>query len=97
MTVTSSNGKAVNLRAEPSTSAKVLCTVPNGVDIDLLTRLDETWYKIRYKGIEGYMMRKYITEPHDPTTTPINLPELEEIYKHLDKALTLLKKLMNRS
>lgn len=51
--------KAVNIREAPSTSSKILITLPVG---EQLTVLDQTgkWIEVRYNDISGFVFWKYI-------------------------------------
>ncbi len=57
--VTTSGG-SVNLRAQASSSAKVLLSVPNAAIVTIQARGPE-WCAVTYNGTFGYMMSKYIT------------------------------------
>ncbi len=61
--VSNANPKAyLNLRAQPSTSAKVLAQYYNGIRLEVLEQ-GETWCKVYGKasGKVGYVMTKYVT------------------------------------
>lgn len=57
--VTTSGG-SVNLRAQASTGAKVLLTVPNAAVVTVHAKGPE-WSAVSYKGTFGYIMSQYIT------------------------------------
>lgn len=71
-TVTSENGKGVNMRSNPSTNAAVLIQLPVGTKVDA-TEVDADWSKIVYNGKTGYMMSKFLTTENDDEVT-IRLP-----------------------
>lgn len=54
------DASALNLRAEPSTSAEKLTTVPRGTDVIVVEKVNDEWYKVICKGMEGYMSAQYI-------------------------------------
>ncbi len=54
------SGGSVNLRAQASTGAKVLLSVPNASIVTLHARGPE-WSAVTYKGTFGYIMSKYLT------------------------------------
>ena len=45
----------VNVRAEPTTKAKILCTLPNGPEGAELLGVEGKWTKVRINGVEGYV------------------------------------------
>ena len=58
-TVTAS---ALNLRAEPNTGSSIVTVAPHGAAVVILGRDDASgWYKVWYKGNEGYMSPDYIS------------------------------------
>ena len=58
-TVTTPSG-SLNLRNGPSSSAKVLATVPYG-DMMIVVSRGSTWCSVIYNGIAGYVMTKYLS------------------------------------
>lgn len=54
------NASALNLRAEPSTDAEKLTTVPRGTAVIVAEQVSSEWYRVICKGIEGYMAAQYI-------------------------------------
>lgn len=70
MYVYTSNGKALNLREQPSTNAKVLASVPYGASVQVYEPYSNTWYSVGYKGTTGYVMSKYlVSSPPGPKPT----------------------------
>ena len=49
----------VNMRKEPSTSSKKLMYVTQDYKVEVLEKVGE-WYKIKYKGVTGYVYGKYL-------------------------------------
>ena len=71
--VTTSGG-TLNLRAEATTSARVLAVMPNATVLTVLSRGAE-WSQVVYNGISGYAMSRYLTFLADaPTPTPTAAP-----------------------
>ena len=58
--VVTTSGGSVNLRAQASTSAKVLYSVPNASIVTVQAK-GADWSAVTYKGTFGYIMSKYIT------------------------------------
>lgn len=55
-------GKRVALRAEPSTSAKILTRVNTGEEVKLEPEPEKKWDYVSYKGKTGWMMREFLKE-----------------------------------
>ncbi|ACZ42687.1 SH3 type 3 domain protein [Thermobaculum terrenum ATCC BAA-798] len=76
--VTSDSG--LNLRAEPSTEADILLTMPLGAQVRAICQISvdgESWYKVRYEGHLGYAYANLLTdeEPQPPKPAPtIHVP-----------------------
>ena len=51
---------SLNLRKEPKSNARVLCTIPQN-DLVVIIEPGETWSRIVYEGIQGYAMTKFLT------------------------------------
>ena len=60
-------GGALNMRAEPSLSAKVLRQYPTGTWMTVLEDQGE-WSKVRVNGLEGYVMSKYLSDTSSDST-----------------------------
>ena len=58
--VVTTSGGSVNLRAQASTSAKVLYSVPNASIVTVQAK-GADWSAVTYNGTFGYIMSKYIT------------------------------------
>ena len=63
---------SLNLRAEKSTTAEVLTTIPNETVVSLLTQADD-WCKVSYAGYQGYVQTQYLS--FGATSDPIPTPE----------------------
>ncbi len=50
----------LNMRSEPSKSASVLTTLPNGATVVVTEQTDDGWYKIEYDGMTGYVSADYL-------------------------------------
>lgn len=51
----------LRIRSAPTTSSTTLTTIPYGVEVDVLEDAGNGWYKVEYKGVEGYMSGEYLT------------------------------------
>ena len=51
----------LNLRSGPSTSYKVLTTIPLGTSIEMAENCDCDWIKVFFNGQIGYVSSKYLT------------------------------------
>ena len=68
------NGKSVNLRKSPSTSAARIAQLPVGTTVTLIADAGD-WAQVNASGRTGYVMRAYLTEPE--TTLEDRLTRLE--------------------
>ena len=59
--VNTPNQGTLNMRAEPSSAAKVLAQIPNGTQLEVQATT-ETWSEVTYNGNKGYVMNKYLGE-----------------------------------
>ena len=51
---------ALRLRSEPSAESSILATAPQGDVVVVLEEVDEEWYRVDYKSVEGYMSAEYL-------------------------------------
>ena len=66
--VTTKSG-SLNLRASPSASAKVLCTIPQYAAIPIYEQ-GASWCKTAYNGFSGYVMTQFLTFSGGSVPTP---------------------------
>lgn len=59
----------LNLREQPSMGAKVLMTIPRGESI-VVTSRGEEWCAVRYGGVSGHVMTKFLSFPADSSAEP---------------------------
>lgn len=52
---------SINCRIEPSLVSKKICVIPKGSIIDIIKKIDNRWYKIRYKEYIGYCVHNHIS------------------------------------
>ena len=57
--VVADSGSKVKMRAKPSTSCSMYWEIPVGTMVDLIERGD-SWSRIRWNGISGYMMSRFL-------------------------------------
>ena len=53
-------GDSLRLRSNPNTNSEVLAKAPEGSEVELLSGEENGWYKVSYKGKEGYMSADWI-------------------------------------
>ena len=71
---------ALNLRKSKSTNAERIAQIPEGATV-LVTEEDGDWSRVTYRGMEGYVMNKYLKEIQvAPETVAVPKAELEKIY-----------------
>lgn len=51
----------LNMRSGPSTSYKILVTIPKGTSVKVSARASSGWYKVSYGGRTGWISNKYVT------------------------------------
>lgn len=51
----------LRLRSQASTASSILTMVSAGEQADLLSREENGWYRVSYKGTEGYLSAQYVT------------------------------------
>ncbi len=51
---------ALRLRSQANTTSSILTMVNAGTQADVLSREENGWYKVSYKGTEGYMSAEYV-------------------------------------
>ena len=55
--VTSAN---VNFRKSASTSSNIIATIPKNTTIEIVSKSNSKWYKVKYKGNTGYVSKDYV-------------------------------------
>ena len=75
-TVWAESGKTVKMRAKPSTGCSMYWDVPIGETVDMIQRGDE-WSRIRWKGISGYMMTKFLRIGENASWT-VHIPNMTQ-------------------
>ena len=69
--VTTEKG-SLNLRSQPKSDAKVLCTIPQNDQVSILDQ-GKDWCRVVYEGVEGYVMTRFLTFASadiQPTSAP---------------------------
>lgn len=79
MTVTSKNGKPVNLRKSYTKTATVIAKMPVGSTVELMAIINDDWARVKYGDKEGYCMREFLT-----TQNGIR-EEIDEIIRKLEE------------
>jgi hypothetical protein len=92
------NGKPVNFRKKPSTSAALVDQIPVGEQVEVTEKGSE-WCSCKWKGKTGYIMTQFLIfgeyvpgEDMDPTPAPdgmvlVSREELERIYDMIGNLL----------
>lgn len=78
----STSSLPLRIRSGAGTSYKVLGTMPKGAKVTITGEANSSWAKVKYKGINGYASRKYLTYDQGGLATgkgvflkDINVPE----------------------
>ncbi len=77
-------GGSLNLRADPSTGAKMLASIPNGTELLVFTVHGNTeWFSTSFGGHSGYVMSRYVAITDDggkcvveTQTSPLNVRQV---------------------
>ena len=51
----------VNFRNSASTSSSIITTIPKNTTVEIIDKSTTGWYKIKYKGVAGYISSKYVS------------------------------------
>ena len=73
-TVTAESGSTVNLRSGPGLQYDLVARVPLGATVEVLGETNADWALVAYNGLEGSMMRKFLTP---------KLPERDDRYEQI--------------
>jgi len=88
--VKTANKGALNLRAAPSSSAKILAQIPYGTELEVST-LSTEWVPVTYESGTGYVMSKFLSELQDSTATKASL---KKVYDELSIALKMIEDIL---
>lgn len=88
--VTATSGTTVNMRQQPTTTSKILQAIPITTEVEVLEKTSASWYKIKYKETEGYMMAKFLKEKQ----STISQNDLHKVYDSLRETLSLIEKIL---
>lgn len=91
-TVVADSGKTVRMRRTPAANGAIVKNIPIGSVVDVLDELDE-WAKVSYDGLDGYMMRKFLSKvksDDDDCTDDDLSAKITKIYGLLLEALNEL-------
>ena len=87
MIVYATSGKTVNMRTLPNTSSLIIQAIPIGTEVEILEN-GNTWSKIKYLEMEGYMMSKFLRE------SSISRADLQCIYDSLAATLKTIEEVL---
>jgi uncharacterized protein YraI len=91
MYVSTSNGKALNMRDYPSKDGNVITTIPYGAKVSMDEGfVGSSWVMVTYKGNEGYCMARYLSTskpgPKPTQTTTATPTESSSLYDYFVSA-----------
>ncbi len=87
------NGKALNVRAKDSKSAKVVGKIPYGGEVQTITEHANHWMEIMYNGKTAYVQSRYLSETKPPKRKTPVAPEKSDREKKLEEMNKQLKTL----
>lgn len=82
------NKGTVNMRAEPSRSAKILAQIPYHTNLEA-EYVNNEWSKVGYNGKIGYVMTEFLSSGKSITKNDLQL-----IYDNLKKTLDTIEKIL---
>ena len=94
-------GSTVNMREKAMTSAKLVCRVPVGSVVDILTD-QGTWCKIDYIGKQGWMMSNYLEytgqegEASGDPLTEEERAKIEAALAEIEKSIEIVRATLGR-
>ena len=86
--VSTSNKGSLNLRAEPSSTSKILAQIPYKTQLEA-EYYDSTWSKVIYNKKEGYVKTEFLS-----SGKAITKSDLQEIYDSLKQTLATIEKIL---
>ena len=89
--VKTDNKGTLNLRADASSSSKILAQIPYGSVLEV-EKVHENWSKVSYNSKVGYVMNKFLQTP--TTSSAFDKDKLQAIYDHLKTTLSLIENLL---
>lgn len=89
MYVETDNGGALNLRDEPSKSARRLAVIPNGAAVDVLTDQGE-WAAVNWGDQTGYVMTAFLTPEKREKSAQEQASDVVALYLDRQTAETVL-------
>ena len=89
-TVTATSGSTVNMRVKPSVTANLVDRVPVGAQVDIVSSGSE-WSIVKYDGLTGYMMTRYLTKDGTAGTDTTELDALKEQIAKLEERVQALE------
>lgn len=89
--VTADVGATVNMREQPSKNAKIIVAIKIGIEVEVIEKTSDEWFKIKYGSKEGYIMSKYLRTPASSTVTK---DDLRKIYDALNNTLKVIDEVL---
>jgi len=90
--VTAKSGNTVNMRATPSKTGLLICPVPVGSKVTVISKVNDEWSRIQYNKQVGFMMSQFLT--NEPTA--ITKADLQNIYNSLSETLKLIDEVLKK-
>ena len=87
--VNTANKGTVNMRAEPSKSARVLARIPYKTSLEA-EYVNNSWSKVEYNNKTGYVMTEFLSSGKSVTHSDLQL-----IYNKLKETLEIIEKVLN--
>lgn len=88
-TVTTPNGKPVNLRMRPDKNSPKVGEIPVGEDVNVVEQASG-WSKVQWNGLNGYVMSEFLLGEDDLPFSDAVVTFEDEVLAKLDEILALL-------
>lgn len=78
----------INMRKQASINSALIAKIPQNTEVEMLGKGSQ-WTRVRYNGIEGYVMNKFIIAGASDDMVPVN--SVEERLADLERRVTMLE------
>ena len=90
--VKTDNKGTLNLRADSSSSSKILAQIPYGTVLEV-EKVNENWSNTSYNNKVGYVMNKFL-QTSSASSSTFDKDKLQAIYDNLKTTLSLIENIL---
>ena len=98
--VVTDNNRVVNLRSEPKVDEdgkNIIARLSNGTEIEVLEKVNESWSKVTYRDIIGYISNNFITVKTEEEVIDVPVEKLKDIKQRLADLLDIVDTLLSNT